>query len=253
MDLIKIIYKPPYCTPLQAIDLFRKKYPKYKSAVLGYAGRLDPLAEGLLLILINEENKLRKKYELLPKIYTCDALFGFTTDTYDYMGIINKQIQESKKNILPMILEIVPTLIGRQEQKYPIFSSARFEGKPLYYWARQNRIDIPIPKKKIEIYDINLLKSDFIKLSMFSQFAIDGISQVIGNFRQDSIIQQWKKHLQNDQSLFTVKLKIQCSSGTYVRGIVHDLGSKIGTGAIAYNIKRTHIGEFSDANAFPIV
>ena len=57
------LYKPQGVTPLELIDRFRQKHPEYKDEKLGYAGRLDPMAEGILLVLVGDENKKRKTYE----------------------------------------------------------------------------------------------------------------------------------------------------------------------------------------------
>ena len=61
------IYKPLGKTPLEIIKEVKKQYPEYADESIGYAGRLDPMAEGILLLLISEENLKRKKYEKLPK------------------------------------------------------------------------------------------------------------------------------------------------------------------------------------------
>lgn len=244
MDTIKLINKPPFLTPLQTIDIFRKKHPEYETATLGYAGRLDPLAEGLLLVLVNDENKHRKIYERLDKEYTCTALFGLTTDSYDYMGLFTQEPKPSQdpSNTLKTIL---PTFIGKQMQEYPMYSSARVNGKPLYYWARNNVTDIKIPTKEITIFDITCKSIQTISLSKFAQFAVDGISKVEGKFRQEEIINQWNTYLNIQDQYFVADLHITCSSGTYVRGLIHEIGTKIGSGALAYNIKRTRVGEYS--------
>lgn len=252
MNTVCLIYKPPFITPLEAINRFRDINPEYKKATLGYAGRLDPLAEGLLIVLVNDENKRRKEYERLSKEYIFKALFGISTDSYDYMGLFTTEPTPPIKNPMDEIHKLLPEFIGKQEQPYPLYSSARVNGKPLYYWARKNITNIEIPSKEIEIYELTCNDLQAIHLSTFAKFAIDGVSQVKGEFRQKEIIDQWKKYTDDNTRFYIAEFSIKCSSGTYIRGLVHELGKKLSTAAIAYDIKRTKIGDYSSDKTFRI-
>ncbi|MDX1535908.1 MAG: hypothetical protein R3346_04075, partial [Candidatus Spechtbacterales bacterium] len=75
------IYKPLGFTPLQAIEQYREINPEYSNVKMGYAGRLDPLAEGVLIVPTGETLKKQKEYMDLDKKYTAKILFGFSTDT----------------------------------------------------------------------------------------------------------------------------------------------------------------------------
>ncbi len=77
-------------TPLQALERLRSSNSKYKDAKMTYAGRLDPMASGLLIILIGDEVKNKEKYLKLNKEYEFEVLFGFATDTYDILGKVVK-------------------------------------------------------------------------------------------------------------------------------------------------------------------
>ena len=68
MKNILHLYKPIGVTPFQLIQQFRIEHPEYQDIKLGYAGRLDPMADGLLLVLVGEENKKRKQYEEMLKL-----------------------------------------------------------------------------------------------------------------------------------------------------------------------------------------
>lgn len=244
MDNVLLINKPTFLTPLEAIDEFRKIQPEYQHARLGYAGRLDPLAEGLLIILVNDENKRRKEYEKLDKEYTFKAMVGISTDSYDYMGIFTRAPQPSPKNPEDDIQKMLPQFLGKQMQPYPIYSSARVNGKPLYYWARNN-IDVTIPTKEIEIYELTYTHINMISLSSFAKFAAEGVSKVNGSFRQKEIIEQWKEYFDDNKRYYSAEFHLRCSSGTYVRGIVDQIGRQLQTGAVAYDIKRIKIGDYS--------
>lgn len=82
------IYKNAGETPLEAIGRIRDKFPDFSAEKMTYAGRLDPLAEGVLLILVGEECKNKAEYLGLDKEYEVEFLLEFKTDTGDVMGMI---------------------------------------------------------------------------------------------------------------------------------------------------------------------
>ncbi len=91
MKEIISIYKKLGETPLECLNRLRLEKPDYKEAVLSYAGRLDPMAEGVLLVLVGEENKNREKYLSLSKTYIVEILWGIETDTYDLLGRVSSE------------------------------------------------------------------------------------------------------------------------------------------------------------------
>jgi tRNA pseudouridine55 synthase len=86
-DQVLKLYKKVGETPLECLERFRKNHPKFKNQKMTYAGRLDPLAEGELLVLVGESCKNKEKYLKLDKEYLVDILFGFETDSYDLLGL----------------------------------------------------------------------------------------------------------------------------------------------------------------------
>ena len=84
------VFKPIGISPLGAIKALKEKYPELKNEKMTYAGRLDPLAEGALLILAGNAVHEKEKYLKLDKEYEGEILFGFTTDTYDILGLPKK-------------------------------------------------------------------------------------------------------------------------------------------------------------------
>ena len=240
------LYKPIGRTPLDMIRLLRQHITKYEKSTLGYAGRLDPMAEGLLLVLVDDENKKRKLYERLEKEYEFEILFGITTDTYDPLGIITS-FQRISSNIEQMFLQYTPLIKGKHSQPYPPYSSARVKGKPLFYWARENKLDdITIPIKTVEILRFDIIDFRSHPFRILYQSIIKKIGSIDGDFRQQKILPVWEKiyqkHSQDD--CFIATCRITCSSGTYIRSLAHQIGKTLGTGAIALSIKRTRIGDF---------
>ncbi|HDQ16562.1 MAG TPA: hypothetical protein ENN31_00340, partial [Candidatus Vogelbacteria bacterium] len=86
------IYKPQGLTPKETLNLLRLERPDLVEEPLSYAGRLDPLAEGVLPVLVGkEENQNREKYLKMDKKYLARFIFGFSTDTGDIMGLIKEK------------------------------------------------------------------------------------------------------------------------------------------------------------------
>ena len=244
-----LVNKPISVTPLQAINSLRLMKPEYKDEIIGYAGRLDPMAQGLLLLLVGDENKKRKEYERLDKEYEFEVLLGIETDSYDILGLIT-DVNDSQFNITNLTLKIpdaLKTFIGTWVQPYPPYSAARVQGNPLYYWARAGKIDeIEIPHKEITVSTLKLDTIEEVTLNNIEDEIITRINGVDGEFRQDEILKRWNEVFQKRENDSFIKLTctIQCSSGTYVRSIANQIGTKLGSGALAYSIKRTRIGDY---------
>src|SRR5262245_8184953 len=97
MKKVLPIYKPVCLTPNQLIEQLRNKHPEYQNEKIGFAGRLDPMAHGLMLLLIGYENKNRTEYLNLDKTYYFKILLGVETDSYDLLGLITSTNLSQKK------------------------------------------------------------------------------------------------------------------------------------------------------------
>ena len=237
------IYKEKGETPLERLDRFREENPDYGEAKLSYAGRLDPMAEGVMLVLVGDENKEREKHLKYSKEYTFEILFGFRTDTYDLLGLLQDDFKKCRINERELIMEL-EKFKGDINQEYPPFSSKKVKGKPLFEWAKKRKLDkIEIPKHKVTIFDISLLEFKKITSPDLRKYIIENVLRVKGDFRQKEILDKWGKELKRirTEEFLLAKIKIYCSSGTYVRAIANDLGKEIGCGALAYSINRENI------------
>ena len=243
-------------TPLFALENFRQKHKIYKDVKMTYAGRLDPMASGLLLVLAGEETKNKEKYLALDKEYEFGVLFGVATDTYDILGKVISCVRQDLTQI-ELQKEIKKNLkyfTGKFIQKYPIYSSKTVKGKQLFQYARDGE-NVEIPEREVFVKKIKFLKLRKIKRAQLLTNIERRIKKVKGpastgqggDFRQDEILKLWRDKLNIKNSIlsnefFIASFKIKCSSGTYVRGIANSLGEKIGIGALAFSIKRTKIG-----------
>lgn len=240
------VYKKLGLTPLGLIHELRNEKAELQNVRLAYAGRLDPMAEGEMLILVGDECKNRKQYERLDKEYEFSVLFGVSTDTYDILGkVINfSSIELSKDSITQKLSDILPDFTGKQIQEYPPYSSPRIKGKSLWWWAKEDRLsEIKIPQKEIEICEIKLLKVVKLQSKEVQNTVIKNISTVVGEFRQQKILDGWNLFfVKNKVTNFTIAtLKVTCSSGTYIRSLVHDIGRKLSVPSVTFSLIRTKI------------
>ena len=234
-------------TPLERICRLKIDYPEFRSRKLTYAGRLDPMAEGILLILYGEERMRKEKYLELDKKYTFEMVFGAETDTGDIMGKITCSGKPPFINEKMMRITL-EKFLGKNKQTYPSYSSKPVKGRPLFAWAREGKIqNIVIPEKEIEIYDIKQIENKTVPKVDFERRIVENLKNVRGDFRQDEIVRDWQNFFQTTErrefEVFTVAL--HCSSGTYVRSIARELGKRLGSCAFALSIKRTAVGGYT--------
>jgi tRNA pseudouridine55 synthase len=256
MNAVYIVNKPIGKTPLQMITQLKTVKPELKDTPITYAGRLDPLAHGVLILLAGDAIESRNTYLELTKEYMFTVLFGVETDTYDYLGMLtNNKYRNPGTDVKSYVNSFVNGHIGNIEQQYPPYSSKPVQGKPLFQWAREGKIqDIIIPTHPIKIHKFACLTIDTIQKDALHHEIRQNISLVKGDFRQDLIMQKWNEFFINTESLYftTATFSITCSSGTYVRSLAHELGSGLGYGAIAIDIERTAVGNYSLADCMDL-
>lgn len=257
MDKILSIYKPQGLTPFQLIEKLREVKTEYKDIKIGFAGRLDPLAHGVMLLTIGEGNKERQKYLNLNKTYRFSVLFGPETDSYDYLGIIEKfQNIKLAADMKKKLEEFIKKHLGKITQSYPPFSSKTINGIQLYKLAKKGQIkDIELPTKEVEIFRFELLSIKEIDSEEIQKQILQNLKKIKGHFRQTKIIKLWKELFKDNlgSKFVMADFEIDCSSGTYVRSLAHNMGIEFGTGAIAFEILRTKVGDFPIEQSLKIV
>lgn len=242
-----MLRKPLGLTPQQAIDTYRQLHPEYRSLKLGSVGRLDPMAEGLLVVMVGDENKNQSDYIGLDKTYEAELLLGVSTDSYDLLGMPNKSL-DLVETLDHSALDLVLTrLTGKILQAYPPYSAVRVNGKPLYWWARQGRLDeVVVPTAERHIYSISLLRIEQMSVDDFRQDLARRIDSVVGDFRQAEVLAAWDELFNRTsvERLWNARLRVACSSGTFVRGLVNQIGLDLGHGAVTRSIVRTKVGDW---------
>lgn len=243
-------------TPLEATERARKKHAIPTDVPLAYAGRLDPMASGKLLILVGDECKRQTAYHNLDKEYQFSVVFGVSSDTGDVLGIIKSVSGTSNLNE-GIIRHASHSLRGPIELPYPAFSSKTVNGKPLHTWAVEGRLDeINIPTKQSTVYKLKLKSTEAMSGDRLYKTASDKIESIplvtdprkaLGNdFRRDDVRASWKTfHEARRQDAFTIaQFTCIASSGTYMRSLSEEIARQLGTTGLALSIHRSKIGRF---------
>lgn len=181
---------------------------------VGHAGTLDPLADGLLIVLVGRENTKRQSEFLgLDKEYVAEVTFGRVSETYDAEGPFSDE-KDASGLTEEMVMEAVAEFVGEIEQTPPVHSAIKVGGKKLYKEARAGRADqVVIPVRQVTVHEAEVLE--------FSS---------------------------SDEEV-KARIRYHVSKGTYIRSLGHDLGQKLGVGAFLSGLTRTRIGEYSLENA----
>jgi tRNA pseudouridine(55) synthase len=248
-----VVWKHIGETPLQAIRRFRVRHTIPDEVPLTYSGRLDPMAEGKILVLVGDECKEEDTYRSLDKKYIVDILFGISTDTGDVLGISRKGEVRSVAATAVEIQKICQHLIGKHEWHYPAYSSKPVHGKPLHQWAKEGKLhEITIPKTHTQIHSIKVISTKTISSSDLLIYTRNKIQQLstfnkgrlCPEFRQSEIITQWENLLAGSSEYYTV-VSVSCiaGSGTYMRTLAEKIGQLFEVEACALAIKRTKIGK----------
>ena len=242
------LWKPLGRTPLEAIRRFVGTHPSYKDVPAAYAGRLDPMAEGIVLALFGEATKRMDEHLLFDKTYVATFLLGFSTDTYDVLGVIHELSRQ-----LPPPEDAARELSSfKGEFTFPLppYSSYRVNGKPLFHWARRAMLP-ELPIRTVRISGVAIEKAGLLPVSDIRARIHSTVPHISGDFRQDEIVAAWDEALASSglNEVPFVRAKISCESGTYIRAIAHELGQRLSVPVLLYSLVRTRIGSYTAADA----
>lgn len=259
-------------TPLSATERWRATRPDLVDIPLSYAGRLDPMASGKLLVLIGEECKKQSEYHDLDKEYEFSVLFGISSDTGDVLGRIRSdggQVFESVNHGLAAssaleetLAAVADTMVGSITFPYPLFSAKTVNGKPLHMWTLEGRLDeIEIPTRTSTIYELELTKIEEKPRQEIVATALQKINTIppvteerkaLGNdFRRTDVRADWQD-VAIDYSLpptyIIAHFRCIASSGAYMRTLAEIIAKQSGTTGLAWHIHRTKIGRYNPTN-----
>lgn len=233
-------WKLPGETLAVMLERFRQEKNLSTEEKLTYAGRLDPMAEGIVPILVGDARFQKDTLLGLEKVYELTVLLGASTDSADMLGMVKRS--ESVVLEEDHIQRVVRNLVSIKELPYPMYSSRPVEGKPLFMHARAGNM-VEVPVKKVSIKNIDLKNIERTTFGMCLMATIPVIQTVVGDFRQSEIIETWQEQTM-DTPVTLVTFSVTASSGTYMRSLAEKMGESLGVPALAYRIVRTSVGEY---------
>ena len=210
VDGIIIVNKEQGYTSNDVVQIIKKTF----NEKVGHTGTLDPMATGVLPILIGKGTLLSKYLINHDKIYVATLKLGIKTDTGDVTGDIIKE-NKVDTNILDkeIVLNVLEKIKGKQKQVPPMYSAIKVNGKKLYEYARKG-LTIDIQPRMINIYNTELLNID----------------------------------IENKE----IKFRVECSKGTYIRTLCEKIAENLGTIGTMSSLNREKVGEFEISQAIKI-
>ena len=200
-----VVNKPPGYTSHQVVAAARKILAQRQ---IGHTGTLDPMATGVLVLAIGAATKLISFLDEGKKIYRARLVLGLTTDTQDLSGQVISAKTETQITGAKLA-DALTYFTGEQEQTPPMYSAIKVKGEPLYKLARAGK-EIDRAKRKITIYCLQ----------------VDEPLLPVYGFKEGPA------------------LCIECSRGTYIRTLCHELGAYLGCGGCMGDLVRLASGPF---------
>lgn len=233
------LYKKRGETPLQALDRLREESPEFARETLSYAGRLDPMAEGILPVLVGEdENARRQEFLHKDKQYVAHFMLGYGTDTGDVLGLVTKQ--DVRPVDEELVEDAVQSLTLLTEQTYPWYSSKTVDGKPLFEYAREGNFHVERPTRKVRVELVDGIDISSESDSGIIKDIVQDVGAVVGDFRQDEIVRRWQDVV-TGRPVQIVTVILEVSSGTYIRAMTETLSERLGVPVVLYRLIRTKV------------
>lgn len=219
-DGLILVYKRKGKTSRNVVENISKKY----GLKAGHIGTLDPMAKGLLPVLVGNTCKLSKYLMEHDKTYLVEMKFGYNTETLDIEGEILEEDKSFRENnivdneFFDMIIIAMKKELGIKKQIPPIYSAKKLNGKKLYEIAREDK------EKAIE-----MAKEKAKEITIYNMYDI-------------SLKELWD----NNPKDILLSFKVECSSGTYIRSLVRDIAENMGTIAIMTDLRRIAVGNYNN-------
>ena len=218
-DGLILVYKEKGKTSRKVVEEIAKKYNKKA----GHIGTLDPMATGMLPVLIGNSTKLSKYLIEHDKIYLVEMKFGYLTDTLDIEGeILEEDRKFREENIVDndffdRIIASMKKELGTKKQIPPIYSAKKLNGKKLYEIARKDK------EKATE-----MAKEKSKEITIYNMYDI-------------SLKELWE----NTPKDISLTFKVECSSGTYIRSLIRDIAKNMETYGVMTDLKRLSVGKYN--------
>lgn len=208
MDGIIVINKEQGYTSNDVVQIVKKIF-KQK---VGHTGTLDPMATGVLPLLVGKGTLCSKYLVNHDKIYTATLRLGMRTDTGDITGNVIEE-KAFNKNILnySYVENVLKRFVGNISQMPPMYSAIKVNGKKLYEYARKGQT-VEVSPRQIKIYEMKLISVE-------------------------------------DEE---IRFKVSCSKGTYIRSLCEDIAGALGSIGTMSKLNREKVGDFSIENSITL-
>ncbi|MGC6417225.1 MAG: tRNA pseudouridine(55) synthase TruB [Bradymonadia bacterium] len=209
-DGLLLIDKPAGMTSFDVVARVRRAL---RIKRVGHTGTLDPLATGLMGVLVGRATRLSPYITAADKRYEARFRLGVVSDTYDRQGEISTHAPEERVNKISQgdIAASLSLFRGCIDQVPPVYSAIKVKGERAYARARRGE-HVELSARQVNVHALD----------------VEAFAAGEGT------------------------LSIHCSKGTYVRSLVHDMGQALGTGAIMTELRRTAVGQWQIAESTPL-
>jgi tRNA pseudouridine55 synthase len=209
---VLVVDKPREMTSAGVVALVRRRLGGRRAGKVGHTGTLDPLATGVLPLVLGDATKLASHLLADDKAYEAELELGACTDTHDATGAITARAPEAAARVTEAdFTAALARACGVITQVPPMYSALKHHGRPLHELAREGT-EIDRAPREVTIHSLSLIG--------------------------------WAPP--------RARIAIDCTKGTYVRVLVHDLGRALGCGAHLTALRRTRSGRFTLADAMPL-
>lgn len=174
---------------------------------IGHTGTLDPQVTGVLPLCLGRATRVVEYIQELPKEYEAELTIGYSTDTEDWTGKETVRVEQVELDE-KQLRRVLVSFLGDIEQVPPMYSAVRVDGKRLYELARQGQ-EIERQARSVHIYALELVEADL------------------------------------DKPYPTVRIRVSCSKGTYIRTLCVDIGRALGYPSVMSELVRTSTGNIT--------
>lgn len=190
---------------LRGALLSRVRHCGVRKLKVGHAGTLDPLASGVMILCLGKATKDIDRLQAGVKEYIAELQLGSTTPSFDLETPVDATFP-TEQITRQLVDTVIPQFVGTIQQVPPSYSAVKVDGKRAYKIARSGQ-EVELKPKTLVIDEIEILDFDPAKM--------------------------------------TLRLRIVCSKGTYIRALARDIGQALDSGAHLIGLRRTRVGEYT--------
>jgi tRNA pseudouridine55 synthase len=187
---------------------------------VGHTGTLDPFCSGLMVVLVGRATKLARFFTALGKEYDCTVALGVTSDTHDLDGVVTSTATTPGATSLANITQhqidhALASFVGTYAQRVPVYSAVNVGGRRLHEMGRAGEAP---PESELPVRNVTITELE---------------------------------RLDHGESVETVRIRVACTKGTYIRALARDVGEMLGCGALCAQLRRTKVGRLSVDDSVP--